>query len=61
MANKSSPLSGRSFRNWIPQASERGFEITIVFVFVDSVDVCVARVAKRVRKGGHNVPEDDIG
>lgn len=42
------------------EASERGYEITIVFVFVDSVDVCVARVAERVRKGGHDIPEADI-
>lgn len=55
-----STLSGRSFRNRILQASERGFEVTIVFIFVDSADVCVARVAERVRKGGHDVPEDDI-
>ncbi len=55
-----STLSGRSFRNHILKAAERGFEITIAFVYVDSSDVCVARVAERVRKGGHNVPEDDI-
>ena len=29
-------------------------------MFVDSVDVCIARVAERVRKGGHDVPEADI-
>lgn len=55
-----STLSGRSFRNTILSASDSGFDITIVFVFVDSADVCVARVAERVRKGGHDVPEHDI-
>ena len=55
-----STLAGRSIRNNILNASDRGFEITIVFVFVDSADVCVARVAERVRKGGHDVPEQDI-
>jgi predicted ABC-type ATPase len=55
-----STLSGRSFRNSIINAAGRGFEITIVFLFVDSADVCVERVAERVRKGGHNVPENDI-
>lgn len=55
-----STLSGRSFRNRMLEACKRGYEITIVFVFVDSVDVCVARVAERVRKGGHDVPEEDI-
>lgn len=55
-----STLSGRSFRKHIHAACDNGYEITIVFVFVDSVDVCIARVAERVRKGGHDVPETDI-
>jgi predicted ABC-type ATPase len=55
-----STLSGRSFRNTIQLAAQFGFEILIVFLFVDSVDVCFARVAERVRKGGHDVPEVDI-
>ncbi|MCG8649854.1 MAG: AAA family ATPase, partial [Pirellulales bacterium] len=55
-----STLSGRSFRNSITRAAKHGFEIAIVFVFVDSADVCVARVAERVRKEGHDVPESDI-
>lgn len=55
-----STLSGRSFRNRMLEATKCGYEITVVFVFVDAVDVCVARVAERVRKGGHDVPEVDI-
>lgn len=55
-----STLSGRTFRNNMLAASNRGFEITTVFVFLDSADACVARVAERVRKGGHDVPEHDI-
>jgi len=55
-----STLSGRLFRDRMLAARKCGYEITIVFVFVDSVDTCVARVAERVRKGGHDVPEPDI-
>lgn len=55
-----STLSGLSFQRTIRKASVRGFQITIVFVFVNSADVCVARVAERVRKGGHDVPAQDI-
>ncbi len=55
-----STLSGRSFRNTLLNALQHGFETTIAFVFVDSADVCVARVTERVRNGGHDVPESDI-
>jgi len=35
-------------------------DLTIIFVYLDAADTCVARVQERVRKGGHNVPEPDI-
>jgi predicted ABC-type ATPase len=55
-----STLSGRTFRRVIERARVNGFEVTIVFVFLDSADSSVARVQERKRKGGHNVPEADI-
>ena len=55
-----STLSGLTMRNFIASAREAEYSIDIAFLFVDSADACVARVAERVRKGGHNVPESDI-
>ena len=55
-----STLSGRSFGRIMQLARQRGFAITIVFLFLDSADTCVARVQQRKRKGGHGVPESDI-
>ena len=55
-----STLLGKSFRNLLSTAKQSGFRITIAFVFLDSADMCVARVQERVRKGGHDVPELDI-
>lgn len=34
--------------------------ISIINLFVDSADTCVERVAERVRKGDHHVPEADV-
>jgi len=55
-----STLSGLTMQNFVASAREAGYAISIAFLFVDSADVCVARVAERVRAGGHNVPESDI-
>jgi predicted ABC-type ATPase len=55
-----STLSGRSFARVIRLAKKRGFTVTIVFLFLDSADTCVARVQQRKRQGGHGVPESDI-
>jgi predicted ABC-type ATPase len=53
-------LSGRTFRHVLESARTAGFSITVIFVYLDSADTCVARVQERVRKGGHDVPESDI-
>ena len=41
-------------------ARSAGFGISIAYVFLQSADECVKRVAERVQKGGHSVPESDI-
>lgn len=55
-----STLSGLTLRNFITAARENGYLISIAFLFVDSADICVARVSERVRKGGHSVRESDV-
>ena len=55
-----STLSGLTMQNLVASARDRGYSVTIAFLFVESADVCVARVAGRVRAGGHDVPEPDI-
>lgn len=53
-------LSGRLFVQTIKAARHAKFTITLVHLFLDSAETCIARVAERVQKGGHGVPEDDI-
>lgn len=55
-----STLSGLSLRKHLVKAREKNFEITILFVYLDSPELCVQRVAVRVAKGGHHVPETDV-
>ncbi len=55
-----STLAGKSLVHYIDRAGSAGYDTALNFVFLDSADTCVARVRHRVRRGGHNVPEDDI-
>jgi len=41
-------------------ARERGFEVVLVYIGMPDPAINVARVARRVSLGGHNVPEEDI-
>ena len=41
-------------------AKAAGFQITIHYMWVGSIETTVERVRERVSRGGHDVPEDDI-
>lgn len=55
-----STLSGRTYERLLRDAKAAGFTISLHFLVVPSAEVSIRRVAERVTKGGHHVPEDDI-
>jgi len=55
-----STLAGKSLRKTINDAKSVGYRVSIIFVFLDSEDMCIERVHQRVLLGGHDVPETDI-
>jgi predicted ABC-type ATPase len=55
-----STLAGKALGRHISRARERGYEVSLVFVTLDSADLCVARIQERVARGGHHVPVEDI-
>ena len=50
-------LSGKGYVRLIKDLKSRGYRIYLYFLWVDNVDIALERVADRVRRGGHNVPE----
>lgn len=55
-----STLSGVTFKDILRQLKEAEYRILIVFIFLRSPELCIARIQERVRKGGHAVEETDI-
>jgi len=53
-------LSGRGFLAPLRAMREAGYLTSIAFLFFDSEEACFARVAERVRKGGHDVRPRDL-
>ncbi len=53
-------LSSSRLGRHIAAFHEAGYEVELVFIHLESAELCVARVAERVRKGGHPVPPRDI-
>jgi predicted ABC-type ATPase len=53
-------LASRSFRPWLLAQVQRGFRIRLVFLWLPTVEIALARVQDRVRRGGHDVPSDVV-
>ena len=52
-------LSGNTYLKMAARAKAAGFNLMVVFVGTFSVDINIERVKTRVKKGGHDVPEED--
>jgi len=50
-------LSGRSHARWLRELQASGYRTHLIFLSLPSADLAVARVADRVRRGGHHVPD----
>jgi predicted ABC-type ATPase len=50
-------LSGLSYLRHIRQWRTQGYRVTLYFLALPKAELAVARVAERVRQGGHNIPE----
>ena len=53
-------LSGKYLVKYIKKAQENGFEVEMIYLFLEKAEENISRVAHRVLNGGHNVPKNDI-
>ncbi|MBD5129378.1 MAG: hypothetical protein HDT43_05590 [Ruminococcaceae bacterium] len=53
-------LSGQKTLKTILAAREKGYFITLYYIGVSSAEESLSRIANRVRKGGHDIPETDV-
>lgn len=53
-------LSGRGYIRRIREWQAAGYHVTLFFLALPDAEIAIARVAERVRQGGHNIPEEVI-
>lgn len=54
-------LASRFYARWLNELRETsGYRVSLVFLWLRDVDLAIARVAARVRSGGHSIPEATI-
>lgn len=55
-----STLSGRYLEKFLKSLRDKDYRIYIIFLFADSPEILIERIAERVEKGGHFVPDEDV-
>lgn len=53
-------LAGRGYLRHVRRWQKAGYLVEIIFLRLNSAEEAVARVAQRVRQGGHGIPETVI-
>ena len=53
-------LATKSYKQKIELAQANGYEVTLLFFWLDSPNIAKKRVAQRVAEGGHNIPLETI-
>lgn len=53
-------LSAHNYLDTIKQAQGRGYFVTLLFLWLNDVELAKSRVKMRVSAGGHNIPEEVI-
>lgn len=53
-------LSSKSYVNTVKEAQENGYNVTLIYFWLNSVDLAKERVKVRVTEGGHNIPTEVI-
>lgn len=58
--NQETTLCGRTILKNIKTAKEKGYFVELHYVGINSAEIAKSRVAMRVERGGHGIPEQDI-
>lgn len=53
-------LAGRSYLQMMVDARAGDYEIVLVYIGTETVEINLARIRNRVLAGGHDVPEEDV-
>jgi predicted ABC-type ATPase len=53
-------LTTLSYQNTLKIAKQKGYHITLLFFWLNDVNLAIERVKTRVADGGHNIPEEVI-
>lgn len=55
-----STLSARNYTRFLRTCKTKGYTINLIYFWLQSPELAIERVRRRVESGGHNIPEETI-
>ncbi len=55
-----STLAGKYLVKVIETVKNKGYSVSIVYVFLENPQICLERISARVKDGGHDIPKEDV-
>lgn len=55
-----STLSGLSLKKYLQMATKENYQIELIYLFLDTPELCNKRIDERVLNGGHFIPPVDV-
>jgi predicted ABC-type ATPase len=53
-------LASRFYAGWLGKLRAGGYRVSLIFLWLDEVELAIARVRARVSLGGHDIPAETI-
>lgn len=53
-------LASRTFLNFLNKCKDIGYEVNILYLWLQNPEIAITRVKSRVEQGGHDIPHDVI-
>jgi len=53
-------LATKTYKRFILEAQQKGYYVTLVYLWLNSQELAFERAKSRVKSGGHNIPKDVI-
>jgi predicted ABC-type ATPase len=53
-------LSARSYARFLKRLQAEGYQVQLVYIWLSSPRLAIDRVAERVRRGGHHIPDETV-
>ncbi len=53
-------MASKTFAPFLKRCKENGYQINLLYIWLENPTLAIARVSERVKNGGHHIPDDIV-